>query len=135
MENVNEIINIGISKIQIMIHFGVALVAGIMKGVNRINTGDFNIIRTIADGAIGSFTGVMSGFLCLNFSVPIYLTLFIVSLSGWLGGNLINFFGYLGKKMLAKSAGVTATVEEEIKHSELVNRGGKGEKGEKGEKG
>ena len=122
MDNVNEIITIGINKIQIMIHFGVALVAGIMKGVNRINTGDFNIIRTIADGAIGSFTGVMSGFLCLNFNVPIYLTLFTVSLSGWLGGNLMNFFAYIGKKMVAKSAGVAASVEEEIKHDEFLNK-------------
>ena len=122
MENINEIINIGINKIQIMIHFGVALVAGIMKGVNRINTGDFNIVRTIADGAIGSFTGVMSGFLCLNWNVPIYLTLFIVSLSGWLGGNLMNFFAYIGKKVVAKSAGVATSIEEEIKHDEFLNK-------------
>jgi len=118
-EDVNNSINFLLS----FGHVGIALIAGIMKELNRVNTLGFSFKRTMINGLVGAFVGLMSGFLCLNWNVPIYLSFFIVSISGWLGGNLLDFFGLILKKFIANKFDVTVTVDEEVKHSELVNKG------------
>ena len=117
-----EDINNSINYLLSFGHVGLAMIAGIMKELNRVNTIGFSFKRTMINGVVGSFTGVLTGFLCLQFKVPTYLTLFIVSISGWLGGNLIDFFGLLLKKFIAKKFEVPVTVDEEGKHSELLNK-------------
>lgn len=85
-----------------MIHALLAMLAGIIKELNKSMKEGFNVVKMICNGIISSFVGIVVFFLCMSFGIDAYLTAFFTSLGGWMGGNLMDFLGGLVKKYISK---------------------------------
>jgi len=107
---------------EMLYHSGIALIAGIMKDLNKVSTQGFSFSRMVINGAVSGFVGVIT-FLFLDWlGLDSRLCAAFTGIAGWLGVNLMDFFGLLFKKFIAKKFEVPVTVDEEAKHSELLNK-------------
>lgn len=108
-----------LNLLQICIYAIIALLAGIMKELHRLtdNKYKFSIARLIANGAVSSFVGITTYFLLQNFEVNDYFTAFCTSIAGWIGGNLMDFFGVIFKKFVGKKLDVDVT-DDDVKRTE-----------------
>ena len=118
-----EVLNDTINYLHLTIHFLVALVAGVMKELNKVQSSKFSFRNMIANGAVSSFVGLMS-FLVLTglLDLNVYLSVSISGLTGWIGGSMMDYLGLMLKKVIGKKLGVDISTEEEKSHSELINK-------------
>jgi small basic protein len=86
----------------ILIHAVLALIAGIIKDLHASMKEGFKPIKMICNGIVSSFVGIVIFFLCTSLHLDAYLTAFFTSIGGWVGGNLMDFFGEVLKKFISK---------------------------------
>lgn len=86
----------------IILHGLLALVGGLTKSVMQMEKRGFRAVTFIADLVVGAFAGVLTGFICMQFAVPDYLSWFLVSVAGILGESLISVFKKAAKDKINK---------------------------------
>ena len=121
MEHAIEL-NIGINLLHLTLHGVISLLAGIAKGLNKLQSKGFSFGDLCTSALISSITGIILYFFLDWLECPMNLSLFIIGIAGWLGGNWMDFLGLFSKKFLGKMYGINITQEEENKHSELINK-------------
>ena len=104
------------------IHLLIAFIAGSLKEINKVSSNRFSFRNLISGGAVSSFAGALAYLLSDFAGLDGRLCVAITGIAGWLGGNLIDFSGLLLKKKLGKMIDADVSVEEEKRHSELVNK-------------
>ena len=90
-------------------HLGLGAIAGAMKEVNKIQSSRFSLKNLIAGSAVAAFVAFVAYLLLGGFSINGNLVAAITGIAGWMGGNLMDFFGQALKKMISKKLGITAT--------------------------
>ena len=118
---IDDLKNEGFNLLQVSIHLVIAFMAGVMKGLHKIEDKGFKFTSFVANAAVSAFAGIVVFFLLAYFEVHVYLAAFATSIAGWLGGNALDFLGLAGKKAISDKLGTTISVEEEKAHSELIN--------------
>jgi uncharacterized membrane protein HdeD (DUF308 family) len=88
--------------IAIIVHGTIALVFGIVREIHRI--GLKRNILILTNGIISLFVGISVFFLCKSFEANDYLTAFFTSISGWIGGGLMDFFEVVAKKIIERKS-------------------------------
>lgn len=114
-----------INLLQILIHALLALFAGMMKELNKLNKQKkFNFGKLIAGGCVSSFVGVTTFFLCEHFQVGAYMTAFLTSIAGWMGGSLMDFFGESLKRFITKKIDITFKDKNDVEYDETKETDG-----------
>lgn len=96
---------------RIAMHAIFALVGGVVHEVSHGKS--VSVVKFIAGGAVGSFTGVLVYFICLHFQLGEYLTIALVGLGGYTGTPLLDILSAIAKKFVGKKLGLL--VEDEQK--------------------
>jgi hypothetical protein len=109
--------NLDINILAILIHGLIALIAGLMKEINKVSKAKISVIRMVSNGTVSAFVGITVFFLLKSLEASPYLTAFCTSVAGWAGGPLMDFFAELAKKLLKDKAGI-ADKSEETKDTE-----------------
>ena len=117
------VFDIGLNVLHLLTHAVAALLLGVAKELNRLNSKRFSFADFSVNALISFIVGGFSYLPLAYYSVNILLSLFISGIIGWMGGNAMDFAAFVLKKFTAKKLDVAMTVDEEVKHSELVNKG------------
>jgi hypothetical protein len=77
-----------------------ALAAGVIKELYKNVDKKYSIKRLIVGGLTSSFAGILAFMLCASFNIPAYIVSAIVGISGWMGGEFMDFGSKLVKKFI-----------------------------------
>lgn len=50
----------------------------------------FSVVELIGEWTISGFAGLITGFICIHYEIPIYLTFALVAIAGHAGGKTIH---------------------------------------------
>lgn len=81
-----------------------AMWGGTANYVSRIrkNGMKFSVIELIGEWTISGFAGLVTGFICIHYELPMYLTFALVAISGHAGGKTIHALEELYQSKLPK---------------------------------
>ena len=114
--------DMGINVLHLLAHGVLAMLLGVAKTLNALQSLKFSFFDFSRSALISFSIGLLMYFLFAYFSVHILLSCFLVGLVGWIGGNFMDFAGFLFKKTVSAKLGVNYSTEEEKSHSELINK-------------
>jgi hypothetical protein len=69
-----------------------AIWGGTVNYISRIkkNGMKFSIVELVGEWTISGFSGLITGFICMHYNVPIYMTFVSVAIAGHAGGKTIH---------------------------------------------
>ena len=113
---------VGFNLAQMIAHGSIALLAGAMKELHKLQDRGFKFKIFVANAAVSAFVGIIFFFILAGFEIPTYFCAALTGIAGWMGGNLMDFLGLLLKRGVSNKLGTPISVEEEKTHSELINK-------------
>jgi hypothetical protein len=106
--------------VAILVHGVLALFGSVMRDLNDLVTPPKSKSKQlkkkqvfIYNGLVGAFVGITGFFLFKSMGCSFYLTAFLSSLSGWIGGSLMNFFQDILQEIIRKRLGINKNDTEE----------------------
>ena len=114
--------DLGINVLHLLTHAIAALLLGVAKELNRLQSKRFSFADFSVNALISFIVG---GFMYLPlayYSVNILLSLFISGIVGWMGGNAMDFAAFVLKKVTAKKLDVVVSADEEIRDREFSKK-------------
>ena len=105
-----------------LIHFLLALMAGGMKELNRLQSRKFSFRNMVSGMAVSSFSGLIT-YLILDYcGLAWQLVAAGTGIAGWSGSLFLDYLSLVAKKKILKIMDVNITPDEERSHSELINK-------------
>ena len=114
-------VNVGVDLLHLLVHAVLALFGGIARELYQVQSKGFNFLSFLSNAVVSVFAGVSMFLMIANFDLANPLVAFCSCIAGWLGGNLIDFFGWLVMKVASQKAGVTLKEEELTKKNNYGN--------------